>query len=425
MRQAERLEALIDAGVIEAVVRPLLSGKEAEVYLVVFQGVHCVAKLYKEADQRSFKNRAMYTEGRRGRNTRRERAMAKGSKFGRAEQEAAWRTAEVDAIYRLRDAGVAVPEPYEFVDGVLIMELVSDEWGQPAPRLCDVNLEKGEAGEVFDFLLRQVVRMLCAGLVHGDLSDFNVLLGANGPIVIDFPQALDAAANNSARKILVRDVNNLQHFLSRWVPNLRHKKYGEEIWDWYERGELHPDIKLTGNFQKDAPKADTVSLLEEIEAAQAEARRRKGLPPLHALAKPIGERPEVHVELPKRASTPKGNRGGKGAGKGGNAAQGRNEPNDKNRRKNDRNPRNDGGERDRSERNPPKQASSPSPKPGRQERQRGERQGNEPRRGGRSERPRLPEPVAATPRRGRRPDDPPAQRTEALDDLDAWLSVED
>ena len=396
MRQAERLEALIDAGVIEAVVRPLLSGKEAEVYLVVFQGVHCVAKLYKEADQRSFKNRAVYTEGRRGRNTRRERAMAKGSKFGRAEQEAAWRTAEVDAIFRLREAGVAVPEPYEFVDGVLIMELVADDWGEPAPRLCDVNLERREAGQVFDFLLREVVKMLCAGLVHGDLSDFNVLLGANGPVVIDFPQALDAAANNSARKILVRDVNNLQHFLSRWVPNLRHKKYGEEIWDWYERGELTPDTQLTGNFQKDAPKANTVSLLEEIEHAQAEARRRKGLPPLKALAKPIGERPEAHVELPKR----------------------RPEPNDKNRRK-ERNPR--GDRRDRG-------ASQQRAEPARNDRGHGERAPDE-RRRGRSERNRVPEPVAATTRRGGRAPEPPQPeptvRTEELDDLDAWLSVED
>lgn len=298
MRQADRLEALIDAGVIDAVERPLLAGKEAEVYLVIHRGYRCVAKLYKQAEHRSFKHRSAYTEGRRGRNTRRERAIAKGSRYGRAEAEAAWRNAEVDAIYRLRAAGVSVPEPYEFVDGVLVMELVSDEHGEPAPRLCDVQMSRREAKQVFELLLREVVKMLCAGLVHGDLSDFNVLLGQQGPVVIDFPQATDAAANRNARKFLIRDVNNLQSFLGRYVPGLRHKRYGEEIWDLYERGDLHPDSPLTGHFKRGGGQVDTMSLLEEIEAVQQESRRRKGLPPLDSLRKPLSERPVSQVDEP-------------------------------------------------------------------------------------------------------------------------------
>lgn len=299
MRQADRLEALIDAGVIEAVERPLLAGKEAEVYLVIHRGERCVAKLYKQAENRSFKHRSAYTEGRRGRNTRRERAIAKGSRYGRSEAEAAWRNAEVDAIYRLRAAGVAVPEPFEFVDGVLVMELVSDEHGEPAPRLCDVELSKRDAKRVFELLLREVVKMLCAGLVHGDLSDFNVLLGLEGPVVIDFPQAVDAAANRNARRFLVRDVDNLQHFLGRYVPGLRRKRYGEEIWDLYERGDLHPDVELTGDYNRGQGKVNTLSLLEEIEAVQRESRRRKGLPPLETLAVPLSERPVTEVERPR------------------------------------------------------------------------------------------------------------------------------
>ena len=301
MRQADRLEALIDAGVIDAVERPLLAGKEAEVYLVIHQGTRCVAKLYKQAENRSFKHRSAYTEGRRGRNTRRERAIAKGSKFGRAEAEAAWRNAEVDAIYRLRAGGVAVPEPYEFVDGVLVMELVSDEQGEPAPRLCDVELTRRDAKRIFEMLLREVVKMLCVGLVHGDLSDFNVLLGSHGPVIIDFPQSVDAAANRNAKRFLVRDVDNLQHFLGRFVPGLKRKRCGDEIWDLYERGELHPESELTGHFQRGGV-VNTLSLLEEIEAVQRESRRRKGLPPLETLEKPLAERPVTEVERPPRRS---------------------------------------------------------------------------------------------------------------------------
>jgi RIO kinase 1 len=289
MRTPERLVSLIDQGVIEEVVRPLMSGKEAAVYLVVADGELRVAKVYKEASQRSFKHRADYTEGRKHKNTRSQRAMARRSRFGRQEIEAAWRSAEVDTIYRLRDAGVRVPEPYSFVDGVLVMELVSDEYGEPAPRLVDVEFEADEAEALFHQLLREVVRMLCAGIVHGDLSDFNVLLGSRGPVIIDFPQAVDPAHNRNARKLLVRDVRNLTSFLARYAPDLAKTKYGEEMWALYERNELTPDSKLTGKFQRSKRKADTTSLLEEIEALEQEARKRRealGLPPVRPARQP-------------------------------------------------------------------------------------------------------------------------------------------
>jgi RIO kinase 1 len=277
MSRSERLATLIEQGVIDEVVRPLLAGKEAEVYLVICGGEARVAKVYKTAENRSFKHRSVYTEGRRGRNSRRERAMQKRSKYGRAEVEEAWRSAEVDAIYRLKAAGVTVPEPYDYVDGVLVMELVAAEDGGPAPRLVDLSFEAEEAQELFDQLLREVVRMLLAGLVHGDLSDFNVLLGADGPVLIDFPQVVDAAANRQARNILVRDVNNLQQFLGRWSPGLKTRRYGEEMWDLYERGKLEEDTKLTGKFKGSNRQANTGRVLDEIRAAERDAMRRLGV----------------------------------------------------------------------------------------------------------------------------------------------------
>jgi RIO kinase 1 len=278
----ESLETLLDQGVIHRVVRPLMSGKEAQVFLVEVEGDLRVAKVYKESDNRSFKHRAEYTEGRRVRNSRSQRAMSKRSRYGRQQEEEAWKNAEVDAIYRLRAADVAVPEPFAYVDGVLVMELVADERGEPAPRLVDVQLEQEEAEELFQILLREVVKMLCAGLVHGDLSDFNVLLAAQGPVIIDFPQAVDAAANRNARKLLVRDVRNLQSFLARWSPGLRRMQYGQEMWELYEDGVLTPETRLTGRAKKRG-KADTESVLREIQAAVREERARRealGLDPL-------------------------------------------------------------------------------------------------------------------------------------------------
>jgi RIO kinase 1 len=292
MRVPDALQPLLDQGVIEEVVRPLMSGKEAAVYLVVSEGELCVAKLYKDADHRSFKHRAAYTEGRRVRNSRSRRAMAKRSKFGREQVEAAWRTAEVDMIHRLQSAGVRVPEPYAFIEGVLVMELVADPHGNPAPRLTDVEFSSDEAWDLFHILLKEVQKMLCAGVVHGDLSDFNVLLAADGPVIIDFPQAIDAAHNRNARQMLVRDVYNLTRFLARYCGKLRKRRYqgyGTEMWTLYERGELTPETTLTGKKPKPTHTADAMSLLEEIEAIQAESRKRRealGLPPRRPARQP-------------------------------------------------------------------------------------------------------------------------------------------
>lgn len=292
----------MDLGIIDRVIRPLMSGKEAQVWLVEAAGERRVAKIYKEASQRSFRHRASYTEGRRVRDSRQQRAMDRKSKFGRSQLESAWKSAEVDAIYRLRDAGVRVPTPYDFVEGVLVMSLVADPNGEPAPRLCDVTLTRSEAREVFDILVREVVKMLCAGLVHGDLSDFNVLLAAEGPVIIDFPQAIEAAANRNAERLLVRDVKNLTRFLGRWDRRLRRTRYGDEIWDLYQRGVLTPDTPLTGRFERKSAGTDVDAIIAEIQAsAREEARRREalGLPPPRPARKPVAP-PQRAAERPSQ-----------------------------------------------------------------------------------------------------------------------------
>ncbi len=250
MRVPERLEPLLERGIIDDVIQPLQSGKEAAVYVVVADGEHRVAKVYKESENRSFKHRSAYAEGRKVRNSRQQRAMSKKSRYGREELEAAWRDAEVDAIYRCRAAGVRVPEPHAYVDGVLVMEMVAGPDGGPAPRLVDCSFHPDEARAVFDQVLREVVKMLCAGVVHGDLSDFNVLMGRDGPVVIDFPQWLDAAHNRNARQMLIRDVDNLQQFLGRYARGLRGRRFGSEMWQLFERNELRPDTVLTGKGAK-------------------------------------------------------------------------------------------------------------------------------------------------------------------------------
>jgi RIO kinase 1 len=274
MRIPERLAPLVDQGIIEQVIRPLMSGKEAQVYLVRSRGEVRVAKLYKELDHRSFRHRSDYTDGRRVRNSRAQRAIAKRSAYGRSLDEQAWRNAEVDALFRIHAAGVRVPEPFEFIDGVLVMELITDAEGRPAPRLADLSLGRSEAKDLFHHLLREVVRMLCGGVVHADLSDFNVLLAHDGPVLIDFPQCVDPAHNNNARRLLIRDVDNLTRILGRFAPELRRMRYGHEMWDLYERGELHPDSPLTGKRRRKA-KADTSSLLAEIEELERESRERR------------------------------------------------------------------------------------------------------------------------------------------------------
>jgi RIO kinase 1 len=274
MKPPKRLQPLIAEGLIDSVVRQLMSGKEAAVYVVRSGAETLCAKVYKEATQRSFRQAVDYTENRKVKNTRQARAMAKGTRFGRQATEAAWQSAEVDALYRLAAAGVRVPRPHNFHDGVLLMELVVDANGSAAPRLNDVALTPDEARAHHATLLVEVVRMLCAGIVHGDLSEFNVLLAADGPVVIDLPQAVDAAGNNHARRMLLRDVSNLASFFGRIAPELLQARYGPEIWDLYQRGLLRPDLVLTGRFERESKPADVGSVMREIDDARAEEKAR-------------------------------------------------------------------------------------------------------------------------------------------------------
>jgi RIO kinase 1 len=278
MKAPESLATLIDYGIIEEVIRPLMSGKEAQVYVVRAGGEECVAKVYKEASQRTFKHRSDYTEGRRTRNTRDQRAMSKRSQHGRKQDEAAWRSTEVDMIYRLRDAGVRVPEPINFVDGVLVMELVRDADGDPAPRLGDLSYTAEEAEAIFQGLIREVVRMLCAGVIHGDLSEFNVLMSASGAVVIDFPQAVDPTQNPSGKKLLLRDVENLHRFLARFAPDTPKRSYAEEIWKLYQENKLTPDSQLRGQFVAPQGKTNTDEVMGLIADAGREERLRRAGP---------------------------------------------------------------------------------------------------------------------------------------------------
>jgi RIO kinase 1 len=265
MKTPQRLEPLIEDGLIDDVVRQLMSGKEATVYVVrCGDDVRC-AKVYKEANKRSFRQSVDYTEGRKVKNSRQGRAMAKGSKFGRESQEAAWQSAEVDALYRLANAGVRVPEPYNFYEGVLLMELVTDANGNAAPRLNDITFSAEEARVHHRTLIKEVVRMLCAGIVHGDLSEFNILMSADGPVIIDLPQAVDAAGNNNAREMLERDVRNLSDYFGRFAAELLTTQYGKEIWALYAHGDLALETVLTGRFKEGTKAVDLKSVMREIE----------------------------------------------------------------------------------------------------------------------------------------------------------------
>lgn len=275
MKIPKRLRPLVDEGMIDSVVRQLMSGKEAMVFVVrCGDDVRC-AKIYKEADKRSFRQAVDYTENRKTKNTREARAMAKGTRFGRASQERAWQSAEVAALYRLASAGVRVPRPYNFHEGVLLMELVTDAEGNAAPRLNDVELAAEDALPLHAQLLREVVRMLAAGIVHGDLSEFNILLGADGPVIIDLPQAIDAAGNNHAQRMLLRDVDNLRRFFGRFAPALLATDYGREIWARYESGTLDPDVALTGRFERVEKDVDLEAVLREIDDARFEEQARR------------------------------------------------------------------------------------------------------------------------------------------------------
>ncbi|HKS12195.1 MAG TPA: PA4780 family RIO1-like protein kinase [Pseudomonas sp.] len=275
MKTPKRIEPLIEDGLVDEVLRPLMSGKEAAVYVVRCGAEVRCAKVYKEANKRSFRQAAEYQEGRKVRNSRQARAMAKGSKYGRKEAEDAWQNAEVAALFRLAGAGVRVPKPYDFQDGVLLMELVVDADGDAAPRLNDVHLEPDQALEYHAFVIRQIVLMLCAGLVHGDLSEFNVLLGPEGPVIIDLPQAVDAAGNNHAFSMLERDVGNMSGYFGRVAPELKGTRYAREMWSLYEAGELRADSPLTGEFADDDEEADVGGVLREIDAARLDDARRR------------------------------------------------------------------------------------------------------------------------------------------------------
>eukprot|EP00903_Cladosiphon_okamuranus_P007438 g7213.t1 len=275
MKVPKRLQPLVDDGMVDEVLYQLMSGKEAQVYVVRCGDQIRCAKVFKEAAKRSFKQAVEYQEGRKVRNSRRARAMSKKTRYGQKEQEDAWLNAEVDALYRLAAAGVRVPEPLGFVDGVLLMELVTDEDGRAAPRLDDVTLSPEHARDFHGQIIGEVVRMLSAGLIHGDLSEFNVLLDANGPVIIDLPQAVNAAGNNNAERMLERDVDNMRRYFGRFAPELLNTDYGKEIWSLYESGNLHPDSKLTGCFQHDETAANVGELMEIIDAAKEEEWERQ------------------------------------------------------------------------------------------------------------------------------------------------------
>jgi RIO kinase 1 len=275
MKIPKRLQPLVDEGMIDSVVRQLMSGKEAMVFVVRCGAESRCAKVYKEADKRSFRQAVDYTENRRTKNSRQARAIAKGTRFGREAQEKAWQSAEVGALFRLAAAGVRVPRPYNFHAGVLLMELITDDEGNAAPRLTDVELAPEIAIDLHRCLIREVVRMLSAGVVHGDLSEFNILLGTEGPVIIDLPQAVDAAGNNHAPRMLVRDVDNLRRFFGQFASELIATDYGKEIWALYESGALHSEIELTGRFEHVETTVDLDSIMREIDAARLEEAARR------------------------------------------------------------------------------------------------------------------------------------------------------
>ena len=274
MKIPKRLKPLVEDGLVDEVIRPLMSGKEADVFIVRCGRELRCAKIYKEADKRGFKQATQYQEGRKVRNSRRARAMEKGSRFGRKEQEQVWQNTEVDALFRLARVGVRVPKPYGCFDGVLLMELICDEQGLEAPRLNDVVMSAEQAIEDHKLMMRYVVRMLCEGLVHGDLSEFNVLVDTEGPVIIDLPQVVNAAANNLAEHFFARDVNKITTYYGLYAPELLDTRYAQEIWALYEAGELHPEDVLSGEYDAIEIDPDVDAVLEEIKQALIEEQQR-------------------------------------------------------------------------------------------------------------------------------------------------------
>jgi RIO kinase 1 len=274
MKIPKRIKPLVEDGLVDEVIRPLMSGKEADVFMVRCGTEIRCAKIYKEADKRGFKQATQYQEGRKVRNSRRARAMEKGSRFGRKEQEQAWQNTEVDALFRLARVGVRVPKPYGCFDGVLLMELICDENGFEAPRLNDVAMSAEQAIEDHKLMMRYVVRMLCEGLVHGDLSEFNVLVDDYGPVIIDLPQVVNAAANNNAERLLARDINKITTYYGLYAPEILNTRYAKEIWAFYEAGELHPEVALSGEYDVIESDPDVDAVLEEIKQAMLEEQQR-------------------------------------------------------------------------------------------------------------------------------------------------------
>jgi len=275
MKIPKGLQPLVEDGIVDGVVRQLQSGKEASIYVVrCGEQLRC-AKVYKAAERRSFHNAVEYREGRKARGSRDVRAAGKRSRHGRKVQEAQWKSAEVDALYLLAAAGVRVPRPYGVHDGVLLMELVCDEEDHPAPQIGAVPMSAPQARQWHGFMIGQIVRMLCAGLIHGDLSEYNVLLAPDGPVIIDLPQAVNAAGNNNAFRMLARDVNNIRALFARAAPELLVTQYAIEIWDLYEAGELQPDSVLTGRHSRSYTDPDVLAVLEQIEEARHEAEARQ------------------------------------------------------------------------------------------------------------------------------------------------------
>lgn len=274
MKIPKRIRPLVDNGLVDEVIRPLMSGKEADVFVVRCGSEIRCAKIYKEAEKRAFKQAVKYQEGRKVRNSRRARAMEKGSRFGREQQEEVWQSAEVSALYKLADIGVRVPKPYGCFDGVLLMELITYDGDEVAPRLNDVTMTEEQALEDHKTVMHDVMRMLCAGLVHGDLSEFNVLIDDNGPVIIDLPQAVDAAANNNAQSMHRRDVENITNYYAQFAPELSNSNYAPEMWALFEAGDLQPNTELTGQFEESTEAADVDTVLEEIKQAFIEEQNR-------------------------------------------------------------------------------------------------------------------------------------------------------
>jgi RIO kinase 1 len=274
MKIPKRIQPLIEDGLVDEVLSQLMSGKEAKVYLVRCGSEVRCAKVYKEANKRSFKNAAQYQEGRKVRNSRRANAIRKGSKFGRHEQEDIWQNTEVDALYKLERIDVRAPKPYGCFDGVLLMELITDEDGYVAPRLNDVALSAEQALEHHAIMMQYVVRMLCAGMIHGDLSEFNVLVDESGPIIIDLPQVVDAAANNNAPAMLERDVNNITNYYGQFASELLGTQHAREMWALYKSSSLHPETSLTGQFAESSEEANVGEVMQVIEAAYDEEQER-------------------------------------------------------------------------------------------------------------------------------------------------------